>query len=226
MYVHCPTICAFPIHIFSRVPSTLNKAPCCDQPSPQLSPFPTLKMNHVGDCRALQNVATIEISPDGRLYAADSGTAGIFSTPIRKCKAKLVIFDLTREGKVTLVHEFSSDLVGIKWNSVLMHMAVDYHRVTADSGPMVYLSDINSGQLVILDVGKNLSWKVTSPQMSPVNTMLNVEGEAIVMRFGITGIALRSGEVHNLTKRTIPTVIIHKSSCPSSIRSLFSSSVP
>ena len=54
----------------------------------------SLSSNTVGDCASFQNVVALEISPDGRLWVADSGTAGIFSRPIRGCKAKIVAYDL------------------------------------------------------------------------------------------------------------------------------------
>jgi hypothetical protein len=57
-------------------------------------------MNRVGDCEAFQNVAAIEISPDGKLWVADSGTASVFAKPLRKCTAKLVVFDLNWDGGV------------------------------------------------------------------------------------------------------------------------------
>ena len=41
-------------------------------------------------------MAAIEISPDGRLWVADSGTAAVFAAPARRCPAKVVVFDIHR----------------------------------------------------------------------------------------------------------------------------------
>ena len=93
------------------VPATLNKIQILnderkmnvsrrtDQPpnSPTLHPFPNLKRNKVGDCKALQNVVALEIDPLGRLWVVDSGKAAIYSytSDYRNfCKAKLHIYRL------------------------------------------------------------------------------------------------------------------------------------
>jgi hypothetical protein len=39
----------------------------------RLKPFPSLAANIVGDCKAMQNVAALEIDPRGWLWVADSG---------------------------------------------------------------------------------------------------------------------------------------------------------
>jgi hypothetical protein len=41
--------------------------------APKLKPFPNLASNIVGDCKALQNVAALEVDPRGWLWVADSG---------------------------------------------------------------------------------------------------------------------------------------------------------
>ena len=41
--------------------------------APKLKPFPNLAANIVGDCKAMQNVAALEIDPRGWLWVADSG---------------------------------------------------------------------------------------------------------------------------------------------------------
>ena len=93
------------------VPATLNKvrilnderkmntSRIIDQPpnSPKLHPFPNLKRNRVGDCKALQNVVALEIDPLGRLWVVDSGKAAIYSYTSdyrNSCKAKLHIYRL------------------------------------------------------------------------------------------------------------------------------------
>ena len=93
------------------VPATLNKVQILSderkmnvsrkisQPpnSPKLQPFPNLKQNKVGDCKALQNVVALEIDPLGRLWVVDSGKAAIYSYTSdyrNSCKAKLHIYQL------------------------------------------------------------------------------------------------------------------------------------
>ena len=93
------------------VPATLNKVQILNderkmnvsrriyQPpnSPKLRPFPNLKRNKVGDCKALQNVVALEIDPLGRLWVVDSGKAVIYSYTSNyrnSCKAKLHIYQL------------------------------------------------------------------------------------------------------------------------------------
>ncbi len=80
------------------VPATLNVVEhvsgTSEAASPLLRPFPDLKMNRIGDCDAFQNVVALELSPDGRLWVADSGTAAIFAAPVRKCNAKVIAYNL------------------------------------------------------------------------------------------------------------------------------------
>ena len=45
-------------------------------------------------------MAALEISPDGRLWVADSGTAAVFADPVRKCPAKVVAFDIDRRNPI------------------------------------------------------------------------------------------------------------------------------
>ena len=40
------------------------------------------------------------MSPDGRLWVADSGTAAVFATPVRRCPAKIVAFDINHRNPV------------------------------------------------------------------------------------------------------------------------------
>ena len=39
-------------------------------------------------------MAAIEVSPDGRLWVADSGTAAVFAAPVKRCPAKVVVYDI------------------------------------------------------------------------------------------------------------------------------------
>ena len=45
--------------------------------APKLKPFPNLAANIVGDCKAMQNVAALEIDPRGWLWVADSGNSNM-----------------------------------------------------------------------------------------------------------------------------------------------------
>ena len=66
---------------------------------------------------------------------------------------------------------------------------------------MIYLSDIHTGHLVVLDSAANRSWKLSSAQMTRSNTRLRVRGgakadEVFVMTFGVNGIALAPNKTH------------------------------
>ena len=61
--------------------------------SPKLKPFPSLAANLVGDCKAMQNVAAIEIDPRGWLWVADSGNKDLYRTQVlERQSSKAVVF--------------------------------------------------------------------------------------------------------------------------------------
>ena len=77
---------------------------------------------------------------------------------------------------------------------------------------VIYLSDMHTGHLVVLDSASNRSWKVSSAQMKRSNTQLRVRGgakadEGFVMTFGVNGIALASNKTHVRTRLHLKVVI-------------------
>eukprot|EP00095_Tigriopus_kingsejongensis_P000548 maker-scaffold212_size255419-snap-gene-1.31 protein:Tk00548 transcript:maker-scaffold212_size255419-snap-gene-1.31-mRNA-1 annotation:"yellow-x1c precursor" len=195
------------------VPSTLNAIDLTSNVgvtlSPLLSPFPNIFKNEIGLCSALQNVVALEVTPQGQLWVADSGSAAIFTNPIRKCPAKIMVFDLEAGNAELFSYEFPESVVATKRNAVLMHMVLDYTRRAhdfpaseADSlqsleshrfrGLTVYLSDIHSGSLVVFDVENRRSWSLSLAEMRPSHVTMMFQEDSVILRFGITGIALES----------------------------------
>ena len=119
--------------------------------------------------------------------------------------------------------------------SVFMHMVLDFGVRTTTRIPMpvrgypcfcvfatpspieesdkqvIYLSDIHTGHIVVLDSALNRSWKLSSTQMARSNTRLRVKGgaradEVFVMTFGVNGIALASNKTH-VSEKEVPLTV-------------------
>jgi hypothetical protein len=94
-------------------------------------------------------------------------------------------------------YQFPESVAPTNLNSVFMHIVLDFS--SSSKMPFVYLSDIHTGYLVVLDTSNNASWRITSNQMKRKNTNLKLMGssdsyEVFTMRFGITGIAMVSSK--------------------------------
>jgi len=192
--------------------------------SPALRPFPSAEDNKVGECSggALQSVGALEMSPDGLLFAADSGQAAIFARPNRDCGAKLVVFDVSGEegrgDQLVGAYKFPRGVVLPK--SLLRHMVLDYFcrqpeevRGGDDSllkgrrGPcFAYISDVSHGALVVLDVLKQKSWRVEAaasmaPSHEAVRFHLGRQWKSLNLRSGVAGLALETNAEQVKKKR-------------------------
>lgn len=196
------------------VPSTLNTVSLREHRgvlSPPLKPFPSQDANTVGrDCRHLQNVAAMETSPDGRLFVADSGVAAIYTKPSSACPAKLVVYRLEendeddskdKNAEAAFQYSFPEAVVPTKSKgSMLRHMVLDFSvtgrsmgaPTNGEKSPLVYMSDLSSGHLIVFDMAVGVSWQHTATIMRSVSARLVVLGKEVTLRSGIAGMALEA----------------------------------
>ncbi|XP_059098393.1 LOW QUALITY PROTEIN: protein yellow-like, partial [Tigriopus californicus] len=193
------------------VPSTLNSIDMGTHPlgsSPNLEPFPNIFKNEIGLCSSLQNVATLEVTPKGHLWVADTGSVAIFMNAIRKCPAKLMVFDLEAGNAEVFSYEFPESVVSTQGKHSNAHGSrllqesegtentdgLDESQISDDifQGLFVYMSDISSGHVVVFDAQRRKSWPVLVPAMKPSYVTLMFQRQTVGMNFGTMGIALES----------------------------------
>jgi len=173
----------------SGVVSTLTSLdltqPRLPSQSPQLSPFPSLALNKIGHCQALQNVDGIEIDPTGRLWIADSGQTAPFSNPDRKCPPKLIVWDLNTNQE--LVHH----LLPSSGQPLFKQIVVDLSYGLQNS--FAYISDFNSGTIFVYSLSTNTSWTLQTAETRPANNVWNLgQFQPFYLRAGVYGLALIS----------------------------------
>ncbi|TRY75062.1 hypothetical protein TCAL_14576 [Tigriopus californicus] len=148
------------------------------------------KFHRHGNPPALQNVATLEVTPKGHLWVADTGSVAIFMNAIRKCPAKLMVFDLEAGNAEVFSYEFPESRSEGTENTD----GLDESQISDDifQGLFVYMSDISSGHVVVFDAQRRKSWPVLVPAMKPSYVTLMFQRQTVGMNFGTMGIALES----------------------------------
>ncbi|OWF45424.1 protein yellow-like [Mizuhopecten yessoensis] len=175
------------------VPSTLNKVIVRNGTS-MLQPFPSWKMQKIGDCRALQFVQSMEIDPNtGWMWIIDTGRINFFAadgTATKNvCPAKIVIYDINKMEEVTR-HEFPNH-VADRNVTFLNDIVVMY----SGSRPRyAFISDTFAFRMVVYDMIRNTSHFFSHPSMlpEPGNGNITIMGETLSLSAGINGIAMSS----------------------------------
>ena len=128
------------------VPSTLNKVVWHTGHDPRLQPFPSWKMQELGNCDSLQYVQSMEIDPEcGWMWIIDVGRVNILESPddtglapISLCPPKLVIYDLNKD-EIVRVHVFD--------NSVASHTTNFLNDIVIDRiHRFAYITDARSNK--------------------------------------------------------------------------------
>ena len=157
--------------------------------SPPLKAFPSSYVNNLDNgCSALQSVTSLEISPDGKLWVADSGNAGIYQRASRDCPAKLVIYNLREDHRTNDPDVVILPRAIVANRSILTHMTVDF---SAGGAIFVYISESSTGALIVIDMNAKKAWKLEAEkQMKARNVRASLGGEDFSLRSGISGLAL------------------------------------
>ena len=129
------------------VPSTLNRVVTWNGRS-LLEPFPSLELQTIGNCDAIQNVGGLRVDKStGLLWAIDFGTVNRFQV----CPAKLVIID-TRTGKLVSSHLIPTS-VFLGGHIADVVFADDHGRTR-----FAFLPDYVDGKLIVFDLILNKWW--------------------------------------------------------------------
>ncbi len=125
------------------------------------------------------------MTPDGRLWAADSGVANLFSGAALTCPAKIVVYNIRdgeegRRDKETLVLPQTTAPTKGPTKVLFRHMVVDcqvcalnengffarstsfYSSSKEPPACFLYLSDVSGGAIVVVDFSSGVSRRVAS----------------------------------------------------------------
>ena len=138
------------------VPSTLNKVVTDVNGDPKLQPYPSLDAQMVDDCSKLQNIQSMEITPDGKMWIVDVGRKYFFDPVVsadNSCPPKLWIYDINKN-ELDRVYIFPDEVANYT-NSFLNDIVIDYVNKYA------YISDLDGspfkGGLVAYGYNTNAS---------------------------------------------------------------------
>ncbi|XP_033761358.1 major royal jelly protein 1-like [Pecten maximus] len=173
------------------VPSTLNKVVVRNGTS-VLQAFPSMEMQEIGNCHALQHVESMEIDPNtGWMWIIDTGRINFLSTDCTAtenlCPAKIVVYDINKMEEVTR-HEFPNEVVNRQTN-FLNDIVIQYFN---NEPRFAYISDTLDFKLVVYDRIQNQSHSYHHSSMLPEPGKGNVTilGENFAVAAGINGIAM------------------------------------
>ena len=149
------------------VPSTLNKVVTDINGNPLLQPYPSLEMQDIKDCNMLQNIQSMEITPNGKMWILDVGRKYFFDPDVNvsvdnSCPPKLWIWDINKN-ELDRVYVFPTEIANYT-NSFLNDLALDVVN------NMAYISDVFGypfpGGIVTYDYNNNLSNRFVDPVMN------------------------------------------------------------
>ncbi|XP_074094322.1 L-dopachrome tautomerase yellow-g2 [Cotesia typhae] len=149
-------ILAFP-RFKPGVPVTLGKLSLSNNGEPpKIGAYPCWSMQEEGNCASLQNVVDIFVDQQGILWVLDTGVVNTLEKPVRKCPPKVVAFNLNTDKLIKVI-----DLSKLTTEaSRLQYLLADY----AENGHIyVYITDAESGAILVHDVTTGQSHKVSLP---------------------------------------------------------------
>ncbi|CAB3384222.1 Hypothetical predicted protein [Cloeon dipterum] len=117
--------------------------------SPKLNPYPSWKFQIKGNCKTMQQIKGMVVDVCGRLWAVDNGN--------ETCPAKLWIFDLTEGDSLSLVHQFSDEIVNHAYSSRELNSLVLDER---PNDTLAYIHDYETGNLIGFSLKENVSWTI------------------------------------------------------------------
>ncbi|XP_067671752.1 major royal jelly protein 1-like [Haliotis asinina] len=169
------------------VASTLNVITEKDG-KPVLRPFPSWKMQTIGDCSAIQFSQSMEIDPlTGWMWIIDTGVGFIADSTETICPPKLIIYDINRR-RMVRTHVFPDDVASRSsfLNDIVLHK-VDGKAVLA------YISDSGLAHIVTYDFRSDKSFSFADSSMlaeSPPSSVVHIGNRSFAETIPVNGITM------------------------------------
>eukprot|EP01084_Bolivina_argentea_P043815 80691_1 len=175
------------------IPSTLNKIITKNNKA-VLSPYPSWSMQDTNNCNMLQNIQSMEIDPDGKMWILDVGRKYFFDDngADNTCPPKIIIYDIITD-KIIKTHIFPNYIVN-HTNSFLNDIVIDVVNKYA------YISDLfgsppYNGGIIVYDYHNDYSHRYSDIVMnfdgnnSPARN-ITINNYTVYTDSAIDGIAL------------------------------------
>uniref|UniRef100_A0A1E1W8A9 Bee-milk protein n=2 Tax=Pectinophora gossypiella TaxID=13191 RepID=A0A1E1W8A9_PECGO len=140
--------------------------------------------NQGSNCDGFTSVWRTAIDKCHRLWAIDAGKIGDNWV----CPPKLVAFNLTTN-ELIFTHQFNGS--SYITDSLYITPAVDVRNADC-SNTFVYLADVTARSLGVVDVDKNVSWRITHRLFHPYPSAgtFVIDGDSFDLMDGVLGLAL------------------------------------
>lgn len=175
------------------VPYTLGLVSKTSGPSgPLIEPYPNAAIQANPDsnnCQGIVSVFRIQIDECNRLWVLDSGKIG----DKRVCLPKLLAFDMKTD---KLIHRYQIPANQVPCElSLLVNLLVevqDPSPLGSCANTKVYMADVSVPGLIVYDMAKGKSWRITNKQMypDPDDGTFTISNESFDLMDGILGMAL------------------------------------
>ncbi|CAH1800558.1 unnamed protein product [Owenia fusiformis] len=171
------------------VPSTMNKVITKGNAN-VLQPYPSWKMQEIGNCSCFQFTQSMEIDPvSGWMWAIDTGRINTLPGPgegsaQNLCPAKLVIIDIAKRS-IVRTHIFPEEVVS-KSSNFLNDIVVD------PKGGFAYISDAADAKMVVYNYNTDRSHSIKHISMGyePDAILFTINNKNYTLRTTMDGIAL------------------------------------
>ncbi|XP_067005601.2 dopaminechrome tautomerase [Anabrus simplex] len=158
--------------------------------SPLLQAYPNWRWHsREANCSGLISVYRMRADRCDRLWVLDSGLMDSLGSFTPVCPPKLLTFDLRTNQLVRSV-VFPSDVRRL--NSLFTNLVLDDEGAQTCDDMVIYISDTAAPGLVVYDVKRDSTWRISHSTMwpSPDFSTFEVAGETFTLMDGIVGLAL------------------------------------
>nr|ADF43215.1 yellow [Biston betularia] len=164
------------------IPATLNYIPLDApyDPSPKLTPYPSLEGNEVGNCESgLNTVYRVKADKCDRLWVMDTGTYGYDPNVTNVCPYSLNVYDLNTDKRIRRYVFRPEDIVS---TTFIANIALDIGSSCDDT--FAYFSDELGYGLIAYSWEQNKSWRFSHSYFFP---------DPLVGDFNIAGLNFQWG---------------------------------
>uniref|UniRef100_A0A182S8Z6 Bee-milk protein n=1 Tax=Anopheles maculatus TaxID=74869 RepID=A0A182S8Z6_9DIPT len=175
------------------IPYTLGRVSKAQGPSgPLIEPYPNAAIQakpENNNCQGIVSVFRIKIDECNRMWVLDTGKIG----EKRICLPQLVVFDMKTD---TIIHRYRIPADQLVCElSLLVNLLVDVQ----DPSPLgsckntkVYMADVTAPGMIVYDMAKGKSWRITNKQMhpNPDYGTFTIANESFDLMDGIVAMAL------------------------------------